>query len=94
MFRNMVQAGSVRVIDGRLHEEDEDLFESDRWRLFFFDRTAGTSREMLPTWDRFADTYFLPRDMRAVYLATQDHGRAKLFRATFDRAGRLDAPQL
>ena len=69
-------------------------FESDRWRLMFFDRAAGTSRDMLPTWDRYADTYLLPRDMRAVYLVTQDRGRSKLFRATFDRAGRLDTPQL
>jgi dipeptidyl aminopeptidase/acylaminoacyl peptidase len=69
-------------------------FESDRWRLMFFDRGAGTSREMLPTWDRFADGYFFSRDMRAVFLATQDHGRTKLFRATFDRSGRLGTPQL
>jgi dipeptidyl aminopeptidase/acylaminoacyl peptidase len=68
-------------------------FESDRWRLMFFDRASGASREVLPSWDRSPDTYFFPRDMRAVYLMAQDHGRDKLFRATFDRSGRLGTPQ-
>jgi len=55
-------------------------FESDRWRLMLFERATKTSRELLPSWDRNADTYFFAPDMSALYVNTTDAGREKLFR--------------
>jgi dipeptidyl aminopeptidase/acylaminoacyl peptidase len=57
-------------------------FESDRWRLMLYDRTARTHRELLPGWDRNAYAYqFLP-DMSAVLVHTGNEGRniLQLFR--------------
>ena len=54
-------------------------FESDRFRLMFWDRQARTSREVLPRWDRNADAYRFAPDMSAAYVSTTDEGRDKLF---------------
>ncbi|HET9426690.1 MAG TPA: S9 family peptidase [Gemmatimonadaceae bacterium] len=54
-------------------------FESDRVRLMFWDRQARTSREILPRWDRNADSYRFASDMSTVYVSTIDAGRDKLF---------------
>lgn len=59
-------------------------FESDRWRLMVYERATGDARELLPTWDRNADGYFWAPDMKAIYVATTDAGRDKLFRFTFE----------
>lgn len=56
-------------------------FESDRVRLMFYDRAAKTSREVLPHWDRNADGYSFSPDGKAVFVATTDKGRDKLYRA-------------
>lgn len=75
-------------------------FESDRQRLMLYDRTAKTSRELLPTWDRNADAYIWAPDMSALYIQTTDAGRDKLYRVAFERgtAGssmlKATAPQL
>jgi dipeptidyl aminopeptidase/acylaminoacyl peptidase len=53
-------------------------FESDRWRLMFYDRVAKTSRELLPTWDRNADAYFFDAS-GSLYIQAVDAGRNKLF---------------
>ena len=55
-------------------------FESDRVRLMLFDRAKKTSTEALPRWDRNADGYWFSPDSRAVYVATTDKGRDKLYR--------------
>jgi dipeptidyl aminopeptidase/acylaminoacyl peptidase len=62
-------------------------FESDRWRLMFYDRVGGTSREPLAGWDRHADSYFFSADNRSLFVVTQDLGRDKLFRFRMDRMG-------
>ena len=54
-------------------------FESDRVRLMFWDRQTRASREVLPRWDRNADSYRFAPDMSAIYVTTADHGRDKLF---------------
>jgi dipeptidyl aminopeptidase/acylaminoacyl peptidase len=59
--------------------------ESDRFRLMAYDRSGKTSRELLPKWDRNADGYFWAPDMSAIYVATTDAGRDKLFRVEFER---------
>jgi dipeptidyl aminopeptidase/acylaminoacyl peptidase len=60
-------------------------FESDRWRLMLYHRASRSSRELLPAWDRNADGYFWSPDMSAIYVATTDAGRDKLFRVLLDR---------
>jgi len=57
-------------------------FESDRFRLMLYDRTAKRSTELLPTWDRNADAYFWAPDSKSIYVQTTDAGRDKLYRFT------------
>ena len=59
-------------------------FEADRGRLMLYDRGAKTSRELLPSWDRNADSYVFAPDMKTMYIATLDRGRDKLFRVVLD----------
>ena len=60
-------------------------FESDRWRLMLYERASKTSRELLPSWDRNADSYFFAPDMSALYVNTTDAGREKLFRFALEQ---------
>lgn len=75
-------------------------FESDRWRLMVYERATGNARELLPAWDRNADSYFWSPDMKSIYIATTDAARDKLYRASFEAgtAGssllKATAPQL
>jgi dipeptidyl aminopeptidase/acylaminoacyl peptidase len=69
-------------------------FESDRWRLMLYDRSAKTSRELLPTWDRNADAYAFTSDSRSVLVTTVDRGRDKLYRVALDKQGRAGRPEL
>jgi len=62
-------------------------FESDRWRLMLYDRERRTATEALPRWDRNADAYLFGPDSRAVYVATTDRGRDKLYRAELGANG-------
>ncbi len=62
-------------------------FESDRWRLMFYHRHTGESREALTGWDRSAEGYFFSADNRTLFVVTQDHGRDKLFRFRMDGMG-------
>jgi len=66
-------------------------FESDKWRLMAFDRAAHTSRELLPAWDRWAESYTAV-DARTILVGSGDHGRDRLFRVTLDAAGAAAAP--
>ncbi len=59
-------------------------FESDRWRLMVYQRATGEARQLLPAWDRNADGYFWAPDMHAIYVATTDAGRDKLYRFPFE----------
>ena len=67
-------------------------FESDKWRLMAYDRAARTSRELLPSWDRWAESYVATPDARTILVGSGDHGRDKFFRVTLDAAGRAGAP--
>ena len=60
-------------------------FESDRWRLMLYDRGTKRSSELLPRWDRNADTYLFAPDMSALYVATGDAGRDKLVRFALEQ---------
>lgn len=67
-------------------------FESDRWRLMFFDRRARTAHELAPAWDRNAESYFFHPDGRSVYVGTGDQGRDKLFRLALAPDGSIAGP--
>ncbi|MFI5250335.1 MAG: alpha/beta fold hydrolase [Gemmatimonadales bacterium] len=54
-------------------------FESDRWRLMFYDRRSHESREILPNWDRNADGYLFTADGRGMILSTTDASRDKFY---------------
>ncbi len=60
-------------------------FESDRQRMMLYDRQSKASHELLPTWDRNADSYFWSPDMSALYVQAVDAGRTKLYRVDFER---------
>ena len=69
-------------------------FESDRVRLMAYDRASRTSRELLPAWDRNADSYaFAPRG-DAIYINAVDASRNKLYRITRAGSGWTTTPQL
>ena len=59
-------------------------FESDRWRLMLYDRSAKTVRELMPTWDRNADAYFWAPNSSALYVQTTDAARDKLYRVALE----------
>lgn len=61
-------------------------FEADRVRLMLYDRQTHSSRELLSAWDRNADGYWFAPDMSALYVASVDAGRSKLFRASLQKA--------
>ncbi|HMG13665.1 MAG TPA: hypothetical protein VK571_10825, partial [Gemmatimonadaceae bacterium] len=69
-------------------------FESDRQRLMAYDRASGTSRELLPRWDRNADGYAFSPSGDAIYLSTVDASRLKLYRITHTSSGWTTVPQL
>jgi len=59
-------------------------FESDRWRLMLYDRGTGQMRELLPNWDRNADSYLFSPDGKSILIQTVDASREKLYRAPFN----------
>ncbi|HEY3287920.1 MAG TPA: S9 family peptidase [Gemmatimonadaceae bacterium] len=68
-------------------------FEADRWRLMAMDVATGTTREVLPTWDRNADGIVVAPDSKSLLVLSGDVGRDKYFRVTLDATGKASAPQ-
>ena len=75
------------------HSQARAGFESDRWRLMAYDRSSRQSRELLPQWDRNADSYVFAADGHAILIQTVDASREKFYRSTFSN-GNASAPQL
>src|ERR1700687_5811254 len=69
-------------------------FESDRVRLMAYDRASRTSREVLPSWDRNADSYAFSPSGDAIYLNTVDRSRHKFYRISGSFLGRSSPPHL
>jgi dipeptidyl aminopeptidase/acylaminoacyl peptidase len=67
--------------------QQRPMFEADRWRLTFYERVTGAIRDVLPNWDRNAETYFFAPDTRAMFIGTGDQGRDRLFRLTLGATG-------
>jgi dipeptidyl aminopeptidase/acylaminoacyl peptidase len=63
-------------------------FESDRWRLMLYDRASHSAHELLPRWDRNADSYTWTPD-GALLIQTTDASREKLYRVNVDRRGAM-----
>ena len=68
-------------------------FEADKWRLMAYDPALRRSRELLPQWDRWAESY-VAAGARTIIVGGADHGRDKIFRVTFDASGKPLAPTL
>jgi len=50
-------------------------YESDKWRLMVYDRTAGTSTSLTDTLDRWVESYSWSPDSTRLLFTTEDHGR-------------------
>ncbi len=68
--------------------------ESDKWRLMAYDRAAKSARELLPMWDRWAESYVVSGDGRTVIVGAGDRGRDKFFRVVLDGAGKATTPSV
>jgi dipeptidyl aminopeptidase/acylaminoacyl peptidase len=82
--------------DGRwlaFHSQRRNGYESDRWRLMLYDRQARRMQELLPAWDRNADSYFFAPDSRAVFVQAVDASRTKLYRVAVDASGKAASAQ-
>lgn len=69
-------------------------FEADKGRLMAYDRATRASRELLPRWDRSADSYAFSPSGDAIYITSVDRGRDKLYRIARTGAGWSTTPQL
>jgi dipeptidyl aminopeptidase/acylaminoacyl peptidase len=69
-------------------------FESDRGRLMAYDRASHQSTELLPGWDRNADSYTFTSSGDAIYLTTTDASRNKIFRLGRTASGWSSRPGL
>ena len=66
-------------------------FESDRWRLMQYDRQSRRSLELLPGWDRNADSYRFA-GTAALLVQSVDHGRDVLLRIPRSSSAAAAAP--
>ena len=55
-------------------------YESDRFRLFLYDRKNGAISDLTRNFDRWVDAFTWAPDSQAIYFASQDHGTAPLWR--------------
>jgi len=69
-------------------------FEADKGRLMAYDRATRVSRELLPRWDRSADSYAFSPGGDAIYISAADRGRDKIFRIARSGSGWRTTPQL
>ncbi|MFN2636126.1 MAG: prolyl oligopeptidase family serine peptidase [Gemmatimonadaceae bacterium] len=69
-------------------------FESDRGRLMAYDRANRTATEILPRWDRGADTYAFSPNGDAIYITAVDASRTKIYRVSRSSSGWPSTPQL
>ncbi len=55
-------------------------YESDRFRLFLYDRKSGTTTGLTKNFDRWVDAFAWAPDSSAIYFVSEDHGMAPLWR--------------
>jgi dipeptidyl aminopeptidase/acylaminoacyl peptidase len=56
-------------------------YESDRFRLMLFDRLAGTTKELLPKFDRWVDEFVWTPDSNSIFIASGDAGQTAVVKA-------------
>ena len=54
-------------------------YESDRFRLWLYDRAAKTGKDLLPSFDGWVDEIAWARDSRGVYFVSDSQGSAPIF---------------
>ena len=59
-------------------------YESDRFRLMIYDRSAKTIKAVLPNFDRWIDEFVWSLDSKRLYFVSADRGHAPIFRAKVD----------
>ncbi|MFL6439890.1 MAG: prolyl oligopeptidase family serine peptidase [Terriglobales bacterium] len=55
-------------------------YESDRFRLFLYDRKSGATADLTKNFDRWVNAYVWSPDSSAIYFAGDDHGSSPLWR--------------
>ncbi|HMF64215.1 MAG TPA: hypothetical protein VK608_09020, partial [Edaphobacter sp.] len=59
-------------------------YESDRFRLMVFDRGKKTTKELLPTFDRWVDEFVWAPDSKTVYFASGEMGEENILSTQVD----------
>ena len=54
-------------------------YESDRFRLMLFDRLRGTTREVLPKFDRWVNEFVWAPDATSIFFASEDSGETLVY---------------
>ncbi|WP_254063893.1 S9 family peptidase [Granulicella sp. S190] len=54
-------------------------YESDRFRLMLFDRLAGTTKELMPKFDRWVDEFVWNPANPEICFTAADHGQERIF---------------
>ncbi len=57
-------------------------YEADKWRLMLYDRTAKTTKDLLPKFDRWVDEFAWASDSKHIYFASGDVGEAPILAAS------------
>jgi len=57
-------------------------YESDRFRLMLFDRQAGTTKELLPKFDRWVDEFVWAPSSDKIYFVSANEGAAPVFQVS------------
>ena len=55
-------------------------YESDRFRLFIYDRKSGTTTDLTRNFDRWVNAFAWTPDSSAIYFTSDDHGASPLWR--------------
>jgi dipeptidyl aminopeptidase/acylaminoacyl peptidase len=62
-------------------------FEADKLRLMLMDRATGASRELLPGWDRSADSHQFTDAGKSLLIVANDRGRDRVLTVALDANG-------
>jgi dipeptidyl aminopeptidase/acylaminoacyl peptidase len=54
-------------------------YESDRWRLFLYDRASGKATNLTESFDRSVDNMVWSADSRAIYFTAEEHAESPIY---------------
>lgn len=66
-------------------------YESDRFRLWLYDRSTKTGKDLLPKWDNWVDEFAWGPNSQKIYFASGAQGEEPIYVVTLD--GRMDKMQ-